>query len=154
MLKCQEREPSVHRHLGGCCPVCLLDSRHPPALGAWPWISVGGFNRNPLLFSSTSTKQKMKSRPAGAEQQSRRDLGRLRPVVWASVAVGLENQGKYFQVQTEKQRLVQSRLWAAQGGGQRAAGSGGSRRTAGSRDCRVSAGLVRPPPIYPAACRG
>lgn len=42
---------------------------------------------------------------------------------------------------------------AAQGGGQRAAGSGGSRRTASSRDCRVSAGLVRPPPVYPAAYR-
>lgn len=25
-----------------------------PALGAWPWISVGGFSRNPPLFSSGS----------------------------------------------------------------------------------------------------
>lgn len=124
VLKCQEREPSTHRHLGGCCPARLLEGRHPPALGAWPWISVGGFNRNPLLFSSTSTKQKMESRPAGAEQQSRRDLGRPRPAVWASVAVSLENQGKYFQVQTEKQRVVQSRLWGSPG-----------RRPEGRRQC-------------------
>lgn len=81
VLMRQEREPRLHRHLGSCHSELLLDSRHPPALGAWPWISVGGFNRNPLLFSSTSTRQKMKSGPAGAGQQSWRDLGRSRPVV-------------------------------------------------------------------------
>lgn len=124
VLMRQEREPRLHRHLGSCHSELLLDSRHPPALGAWPWISVGGFNRNPLLFSSTSTRQKMKSGPAGAGQQSWRDLGRSRPAVWASVAVGLENQGKYFQVQTEKQRLVQSRLWGSPG-----------RRLEGHRQC-------------------
>lgn len=42
----------------------LLQGGHAPALGAWPWIRVGGFNRNPLLFSSTSIREKIKSGPA------------------------------------------------------------------------------------------
>lgn len=71
---------------------CLPESGHLPALGAWPWISVGGFNRNPLLFSSASTREKLKaSLPgwAGEDGRARRDCGPGR----ALAAVGKENQG-------------------------------------------------------------
>lgn len=71
----------------------LLQGRHLPALGAWPWISVGGFNRNPLLFSSTSTRQKIKERLPGVGCDVGREQGQERTAVWAAVAMGLENKG-------------------------------------------------------------
>lgn len=77
-------------------------SGHLPALGAWPWISVGGFNRNPLLFSSASTRQKLRAgllEWAGEAGRARRDCGPGR----ALAAVGKENQGNVSR-QKQKQR--------------------------------------------------
>lgn len=85
-----------------------------PALGAWPWISVGGFNRKPLLLSSKSTRQKINSRPAwvGAGPGGQ---GQDRTMVLASVTSGLENQGEHFQITIEVPSDQQA--WKAPGGG-------------------------------------
>lgn len=86
------------------CSTLLYQGGHLPALGAWPWISVGGFNRNPLLFSSKSTRQKIKAGMSGVKWQGWERMGVGEGCGLGPCGYGSGEPGKQFQIETETQK--------------------------------------------------